>query len=125
MSKCEDIQIELEAYVSNEIDESQKTQIRNHLQDCHNCSQALERLTKLSGVLDSWQALEPSSLMYEKLQARMKARASFGAKTLRNPIVRKVTFKLAVVAAIVAITLSISHWLGKPAPQTPGSDKAR
>ena len=106
MSKCEDIQKELEAYLSDEIDEPQKSEIRNHLQDCQNCSQALRRLTNLSGALDSWQAPEPSPLMYEKLQARIKS--------LRNPLIRKIAFKLAEVAAIVAITLSISHFLGKP-----------
>jgi len=119
MSKCEDIQKELEAFLSDEIDEPQKSEILDHLQDCQNCSQTLRRLTKLSGVLDSWQALEPSPLMYEKLKARIKARASFGARTFRNPFVRKVAFKLAEVAAIVAITLSVSHFFGKPAPQTP------
>jgi hypothetical protein len=117
MSKCEEIQKELEAYLSNETDEPQKSRIRDHLQDCQNCSQALRRLTNLSGVLDSWQALEPSPFMYEKLQERMKTRAYFRARTFRNPHVRKVAFKLAEVAAIVAITLSISHWVSKPAPE--------
>ncbi|TFG44762.1 MAG: zf-HC2 domain-containing protein, partial [Candidatus Brocadiia bacterium] len=88
MSKCEDIQNELDAFLSDEIDERQKTLICDHLQDCKNCSQALRRLTNLSGVLDNWQALEPSPLMYEKLKARMKARKSFG-----NPLVRKIAFK--------------------------------
>ena len=122
---CEDVQKELEAFLSGEIDEPQKSQIRDHLQDCRNCSQALRRIKKLSGVLQGWQALEPSPLMYEKLKARMKARGSFRARTFRNPLLRKVTFKLAEVAAIVAITLSVSHWFrfpqsgvpGKPAPE--------
>jgi len=109
MSKCEDIQKELQAYLSDEVDEPRKSEIRNHLQDCQNCSQALQRLTKLSGVLDSWQAPEPSPVMYEKLQTRIKS--------LRNPFIRKIAFKLTEVAAIVAITLLVSQWLGKPAPQ--------
>jgi hypothetical protein len=117
MSKCEDIQEELEAYLSDEIDEPQKSRIRNHLQDCRNCSQALQRLTKLSGVLDSWKALEPSPFMYEKLKARMKAHTSFSTRTFRNPLVRKVAFRLAEVAAIVAVTLWMNHWLSKPAPE--------
>ncbi len=125
MSKCEDVQKELEAFLSGEIDEPQKSEIRDHLQDCRNCSQALRRLTNLSGVLQGWQALEPSPLMYEKLKARMKAHESSRAKSFRNPLIRKVAFKLAEVAAIVAITLSVSHWFrfpqsgvpGKPAPQ--------
>jgi len=109
MSKCEEIQKELEAYLSDEIDEPQKSLIHDHLQDCRNCSQALRRLTKLSGVLDSWQAPEPSPLMYEKLNARIKSS--------RNPFIRKVAFKFAEVAAIVAITLSVSHFFGKPTPE--------
>jgi anti-sigma factor RsiW len=117
MLKCEDVQTELEAFLSGETDEPQNSEIRDHLRDCQNCSQALERLTKLSGVLQSWQALEPPPLMYEKLKTRLKARTSLGAKTFRNPLVRKVAFKLAEVAAIVAITLSMSHFFSKPAPQ--------
>ena len=120
MSTCEDVRKELEAFLSDEIDEPQKSRIRDHLQDCQNCSQALQRLTNLSGVLDSWQALEPSPVMYEKLQARMKARNSFGAGTFGYPLVRKVAFKLAEVAAIVAITLSVSHWFRVPQSGVPG-----
>ena len=125
MSICEDIQKELEAFLSDEIDEPQKSKISDHLQGCQNCSRALRQLTKLSGVLQGWQALEPPPVMYEKLKARMKAHDSFRTRTLTYPFVRKVAFKLAEVAAIVAITLSVSHWFrfpqsgapGKPAPQ--------
>ncbi|MGB2864374.1 MAG: hypothetical protein WBC05_13675, partial [Sedimentisphaerales bacterium] len=50
---------------------------------------------------------------------------SFRARTFTYPFIRKVAFKLAEVAAIVAITLSVSHWFrfpqsgvpGKPTPQ--------
>jgi len=114
MSKCEDIQIDLEAYLSDEIDEPRKNEIRNHIKGCRDCSGALQRLTKLSGVLDNWQVSEPSPLMYEKLMVRMKSRASFGARTF----IRKVAFKLTEVAAIVALTLLLNHRLSKPAPQT-------
>jgi len=117
MLKCQDVQTELQAFLSGEIDEPRKSEIRKHLLDCQNCSRALERLTKLSGVLQSWQISEPPSLMYEKLTARLKARTSLKVRAFRNPLVRKVAFKLAEVAAIVAITLSMSHFFGKPAPK--------
>jgi anti-sigma factor RsiW len=117
MLKCEDVQTELEAFLSGQIDEPQNSEIRDHLRDCQDCSQVLERLTKLSGVLQSWQASEPPPLMYEKLKARLKARASLSAMTFRNPLLRKVVFKLTEVAAIVAITLSMSHFFSKPAPK--------
>jgi len=117
MSKCEDIQIDLEAYLSGETDELRKNEIYDHLQDCRDCSQALQRLTKLSGVIDSWQTPEPSPLMYQKLSKQMKAPSPLHVKTFRNPLIRKVVFKLTEVAAIVAITLSISHLFSKPVPQ--------
>jgi anti-sigma factor RsiW len=117
MSKCEDVQTELEAFLRGETDEPRKSEIRKHLRDCQNCSQALERLKRLSGVLQNWQVSEPPPMMHEKLKARLKARESLGARTFRNPLVRKIAFKLAEVAAIVAITLSMSHFFSKPAPR--------
>ncbi len=117
MSKCEDVQKELEAFLSNEIDEARKSWIHNHLKDCQNCSQALRQLTGLSEALQTWQGLEPSPLMYEKLKTRMKTYESFWPRSFTNPFVRKVAFRFAEVAAIVALTLSISHWYPKPAPE--------
>ena len=117
MSKCEDIQKELEAFLSNEIKEPQKSRIHNHLKDCRNCSQALQRLTGLSKVLQTWQGLEPSPLMYEKLKTRMKTSESLRTGIFIHPFARKVALRFAEVAAIVALTLSISHWYPKPAPE--------
>jgi hypothetical protein len=117
MSKCEDIQKELEAFLSNEIDEPQKSRIHNHLKDCRNCSQALRQLTGLSEAFQTWQGLEPSPLMYEKLKTRMKTYESFWPRTFTNPFARKVAFRFAEVAAVVALTLSVSHWYPKPAPE--------
>ena len=117
MAKCEDIQTELQAFLRGETDEPQNSEIRDHLRDCQNCSQVLERLTKLSGVLGSWQVSEPPPLMYEKLEARLKARAYLRVRTFRNSLVRKAVFKLTEVAAIVTITLSMSHFFSKSAPQ--------
>jgi len=117
MSKCEDVQKELEAFLSNEIDEPRKSRIHNHLKDCQNCAQALRQLTGLSEALQTWQGLEPSPLMYEKLKTRIKTYESFRPRIFTNPFVRKVAFRLAEVAAIVALTLSVNHWFLKPAPE--------
>jgi hypothetical protein len=46
----------------------------------------------------------------------MKTYESFWARTFTNPFARKVAFRFAEVAAVVALTLSISHWYPKPAP---------
>ncbi len=68
-------------------------------------------------VLAKQEGLEPSALMYEKSKTRMKTYESFLGRTFTNPFVRKVAFQLAEVAAIVALTLSVSHWFRKPAPE--------
>ncbi len=115
MLRCEDVQNELEAFLRNEVDEPQRNRIHGHLEGCQNCSQALRQLTKLSQVLQTWNGSEPTPLMYEKLRRRMSSHESFRSRALANPLVRKVAFHLTEVAAIVAVTLSLSHWLGKPA----------
>jgi hypothetical protein len=55
--------------------------------------------------------------MYEKLKSRMMSHESLPGRALASPLVRKVAFHLTEVAAVVALTLSVSHWLGKPAPE--------
>ena len=117
MLRCEDVQNELEAFLRNEVDEPQRSRMHGHLENCQNCSQALRQLTRLSEVLQTWQGPEPSPLMYEKLKSRMRSCESLAGRVLANSLVRKVAFHLTEVAAIVALTLSVSHWLGKPAPE--------
>jgi len=68
----------------------------------------------LLAALAKQEGLEPSPLMYEKLTTRLKTYESFWPRTFTNPLVRKVAFQLAEVAIIVALTLSVSHWLGFP-----------
>ncbi len=117
MSKCEDIQKDLEAFAGSEIDEAQEHQMREHLKDCQNCSRALRQLRRLSEVLQTWQGAEPPPLMYEKLNTRIKTSESFRTRILAHPFAKKVAFQLAEVAAIVALTLSVSHWFLKPTPE--------
>ncbi|HUV66201.1 MAG TPA: zf-HC2 domain-containing protein [Sedimentisphaerales bacterium] len=119
MLRCEDIQRELQAFLDNELDESQAGKVSDHLRDCRDCSKIFRQLTKLPEVLQSWQAPEPSPLLYEKLKARMKAQCSNRGGISARTWVRKVAFHLTEVAAVVALTLSLSHSLRKPPPPLP------
>jgi len=74
----------------------------------------------LLAVLAKQEGLERSPSIYEKLKTRLKTYESFWPRTFTNPLVRKVAFQLAEVAAIVALTLSVSHWLGFPRSGVPG-----
>ena len=119
MLKCEDVQSELQALLDNEIDETQKGEINDHLENCQACSQALRQFKRLSEVLQVWKAPEPSPLMWNELKRRIRMQESFQARVFNNPRIRKIAFHLTEVAAIVAVTLSVSHWFREPPPSVP------
>jgi len=127
MLKCEDVQNELQALLSNEIDEPLKGKVKDHISNCRNCARLLRQLEKLSEALQAWDAPAPSPVLWDKLKSRIRARDSLRAGIFSNPLVRKVAFHLTEVAAVVAVTLSVSNWLFQPAPEAsdePMQDKS-
>jgi hypothetical protein len=114
--KCEDIQKELKAFLDDDIGAQKKAEIQDHLYRCQNCSKDLEQLKKLSEVLHTWKGIEPSPHLHEKLEATIESNESFWGKVFTYSFVKKAAFRFAEVAAIVVLTLLISHSLRKPAP---------
>lgn len=115
--RCEDIQKELEAFLSNDIDDPKRSKIQSHLDECPNCSRDLRQLTRLSEVLQTWKGIEPSPMMVEKLRTRMKAYKFSWGRVFTYSFAKKAALRFAEVAAIVVLTLLISHLLQKPAPK--------
>jgi len=72
MNKCDDVQERLDAYIGNDIDDSERIEIQIHLDECQNCTGVLRQLTRLSEVLQTWKGIEPSASMYEALKTRLK-----------------------------------------------------
>jgi hypothetical protein len=116
--KCEDIQKELKAFIDDDIEAQKKVKIQDHLGRCPNCSKDLEKLKKLSEVLHTWKGIEPSPHLYEKLKSRVESKESFWEKVFSPPSIKKAAFRFAEIAAVVVLTLIISHLLQKPAPVT-------
>ena len=112
--RCEDVQEELEAFISDDVDGARKSEMQSHLDKCQDCSRALRQLRKLSEVLETWQGIEPSPMMYEKLKARIESRGSLWAKIFTTSFARKAALRFVEVVAIAALTLLISHLLQKP-----------
>ena len=122
MKKCEDIQERLEAYISNDINDSERIGIQIHLDECQNCSRVLRQLTRLSEVLQTWKEIEPSPRIYETLKTRLRkteSSASAWSGVFTYTFAKKVVFRSAEVAAVVVLTLFIRHSLQKPAPKVP------
>jgi len=117
MSICEVIQKELDAFLGNEIDEPQRSEIQEHLRNCGACAQAAQRLTRLSEVLQTWQAPEPSPLIYPGLKGEMDNSRSLWKRAIAQPFLRKAAFHIVEVAAVVILTLGVSQWLAKPTPE--------
>ena len=121
MKKCEDVQKRLEAYVSNDIDNSERIEIQMHLAECQSCSGVLRQLTRLSEVLQTWKGIEPSPRIYETLKTRLRQTQSSASAwgEAKYTFTKKVVFWLAEVAAVVVMTLLIRHSLQKPVPKVP------
>jgi hypothetical protein len=113
--KCEDIQKGLKAFISNDMDEQKKNEIQNHLDSCLNCSRYLQQLKKLSEVVQNWKTIEPSPHLWEKVKSRIKEDESLWGRIFTYAFLKKATLRFAGVAAIVVLTLIISHLIQKPA----------
>jgi len=127
MLQCEDVRNELQAFLSNEVDEPQRREISDHIENCRDCSRALRQLEKLSEVIHLWEAPAPSPLVWDRLKSRIRARESLCVAVFTNRFVRRVAFHLTEVAAVVVVTLSVSQWLKEPAPEAqdkPVQDKS-
>jgi len=117
MMRCEDIQKELEAFLNNDVDDLKRKEIQSHLDECQNCSRLLRQLTSLSGVLQTWKGIEPSPLMYENLKTRMKSYKPSWRRVLTYSFAKKAALRFAEAAAIIVLTLFVSHLIQKPDPK--------
>jgi hypothetical protein len=115
---CEDIQRELSAFISNDVDDTALNEIQGHLKACPDCLRAFQETRRLSEVLQSWKGLEPSPMMCERLKRRISSRGADWRSVLNLSFGRKAAFRLAEIAAVVAVTLLISQQLQKPGPKT-------
>lgn len=114
MAKCMDIQKELDAFLSGDVEKQQKGEIQGHLDECSVCSKELQKLTKLSQILQTWGEIEPSSLMFERVKSRKNVSRWAWKEIFAYTFSRKMAFRVAQVAAIVVLTLVINSWLHKP-----------
>jgi len=114
---CEDIQRELTAFVSNDVEDTARIEIQIHLEACPDCSRVARETRRLCEVLQSWKGIEPSPMMCDSLRRRISTRGAGWRFVFNASFARKAAFRLAEIAAVVAATLLISQQLQKPAPQ--------
>ena len=115
--KCEDIQIRLKAFLSEDIDEQDQAKIKKHLDSCRDCSQHMKQLEKLSDVLKVWESPEPSPLLMQKVIARARDDRALSRRIFTAAFFKKAALRFAEVAAIVVLAFMFSHVLQKPKPE--------
>jgi hypothetical protein len=122
--ECEDIRKHLESFLEGEAGEAEKTAIQGHLDKCLECARAFRQLKKLTGVLQSWKAAQPPADLYVRLKSGLGSRESWWRKYLTPAFAGKAALRFAGAAAVVFITLAVSHYFQKPAAAPPDDDLA-
>ncbi len=104
MNGCREIELELVAYCSGELDPAEKGMIRNHLDGCASCRAELDREMELRRILGSL----PKENIPDVLDSRIMAAANPSVATLPAGRSRKrLTAGLALAAASLAIALLV------------------
>ncbi len=114
--ECEDTKKRLKAFMDDELEGSEKTAIRDHLDKCPDCLRMAGQLEKLAGVLRVWKAGEPPEDLYGRLKSEMESRESWWRKYLTPAFAGKAALRFTEAAAIVLITLAVSGRFKKPTP---------
>jgi hypothetical protein len=117
--ECEDIRKRLKALIDDDLEESEKAAIQDHLRHCPDCSGVARELERLTGVLQTWKAEEPPRDLYERLQARLESRESWWRKVLTPAFAGRAALRFAEVAVVVFMTLAVSRHFQKPSPARP------
>ena len=101
--RCKDVKRKLYAYLDNELSESQKAKIQQHLRYCSDCAREVQLLTETSSALKIWRDIEPSddfgATFWRKVAAQEASQAlhpSFVTRLIRIPF----TIAVAIVLVI-------------------------
>jgi anti-sigma factor RsiW len=129
-SRCEKMDEELAGLLLEP--ETASAEVRKHVAECEGCRRELDELKATMGLMDAWQAPEPSPFFFTRMNARMreerqavprgwlarfKASFVYGPRTHMKPLAAMVL----TVAMLVGggAYLGLSNWM-----QPPHSDDA-
>jgi hypothetical protein len=103
---------DLSAYLSNELDESQKKSVEAHLSSCHTCTEKLQQLQKLESLTEQEVSIDPHPDFLKKVLTRVDQES----RILRFRFRRNVAiFIAAAVLAFFVFILSLKN----PSPVKP------
>jgi len=71
--KCKDVQMELVAYLDEELSTMGQRAIEAHLAECVNCDQEAEELRDVTELTKSWEGIAPKANWWANLQAKLES----------------------------------------------------
>lgn len=96
--RCKKVKRKLYAYLDNELNESQKVKIQQHLCHCSDCAREAQLLTGTSSALKIWRDIEPSdnfsATFWRKVaaqEARQPLHPSFLTRLIHIPFTVAIT----------------------------------
>ena len=92
-----------------------------HLRDCRSCAERLEGVQKTMGLLDEWQAPEPSPYFDTRLKARLREEQAKAAAGWLAWIRRPAFAALATIVIVLGIGISLYHGNSDNQPIQPGT----
>lgn len=110
--------------------ESASAEVRTHVAECEGCRRELEALKATMGLMDAWQAPQPSPFFAARLQARMrdeqqaapqgwlnrlKASFVYGPRTHMRPLAAMAMTLVLLVGG--GAYLGMSNWMQPPQSQ--------
>jgi hypothetical protein len=122
--ECEDVRKRLKAFIDDDLEDPERTAVRDHLEGCRECSRAARQLGRLGEVLHAWKAANPPEGLSDRLKARLKSRESWWRTVLTPAFAGKAALRFAEVASVVLVTLAVSSHFRKPQIAPPDDEFA-
>jgi len=122
--ECEDVRNRLKAFVDDDLEGSELTAVRDHLDGCPSCSRAARQMSQLPGVLQAWPAAELPDGLYARLKAGLESREPWWRTFLTPAFAGRAALRIAGAAAVVLVTLAVSGHFRKPQLAPPDDEIA-
>ena len=115
-STCEQINVELVAYLDGELADAERAPVAAHLATCLVCRREIERLTTIRRWIGSMPRLEPSPEFSSGFWSRLDAEA--GASSATRSLPRAVRWGLPALAAAAGLALAFQFSARTSSPPT-------
>ena len=124
--KCTELETNAIAYLDGKLSARQRETMNRHLAGCSACRERVQGFSQVMGLLEEWEAIQPSPFFSTRLAARLEEEAA--SRGWRETLWRRwlpwpVPGSVFAVAMAIVVTLAVVLVRYSPAPPVPGSSR--